>query len=109
MVPTPDRIVRCETTNATLYRRDPEGRGVYVWCRGHHKEELRTWAELGLTREIAERIMNLWTCEHCHKELRSFEAKKRIVLDDKANKGITVCAFCHKELLRAKRIVMEYT
>lgn len=34
-----------------LYRYDPEGRGIWLWCRGHHQEELQTWKKLGLTKE----------------------------------------------------------
>lgn len=49
-------VVRCEVTRATLFRSDPDGRGVWIWCRGHHAEELKTWKELGLTRKIVDKL-----------------------------------------------------
>lgn len=55
---TADRaVIRCERTHAPLYRKDPEGRGVWIWCRGDHREELKTWEELGLTRKMLERLL----------------------------------------------------
>lgn len=50
----------------------------------------------------------LWACDHCKKVYCLFDPKMTIVIDNKANKGVTVCASCHKELWRAKRIAMEY-
>lgn len=50
-------VVRCEATYTPLYRCDREGRGVFIWCRGHHREEFKTWEELGLTREVLESLL----------------------------------------------------
>ena len=51
-------VTRCQGTRATLFRVDPEGRGIFLWCKGHHKEELRTWAELGLTTKICLQLIH---------------------------------------------------
>ncbi len=47
-------FIRCEETGAKLCRPDPLGRGIFAYCKEHRREELRTWQELGLTKEIAE-------------------------------------------------------
>jgi len=46
-------FVRCEETRTKHYRRDHAGRGIWTWCKGHKREELWTWEELGMTKEIA--------------------------------------------------------
>ena len=50
-------LVRCEQTRVTLYRIDPQGQGLWIWCRGHKQEEFKTWEQLGLTREAAEKLL----------------------------------------------------
>jgi hypothetical protein len=55
-----ERLVYCTGPNVAKtpkYRRDPDGRGVWHWCRGHHREELDTWEEMGLTREVLEQLL----------------------------------------------------
>lgn len=44
-------LIRCETTHVPLFRKDPQKRGIWIWCKGHHKEELKTWEELGIPKE----------------------------------------------------------
>jgi hypothetical protein len=51
------QLVYCEVTHMSLFRRDPEGRGIWLMCRGHKQEEFWTWAELGLTREALGRLL----------------------------------------------------
>lgn len=53
----PDLRVYCSVTRIQLYRKDEDERGVYVWCRGHRREEFKTWEELGLTREVLESLL----------------------------------------------------
>jgi hypothetical protein len=53
------QYVLCEKTHVKLYRRDQDGRGVWVWCKGHKREELMTWEELGMTKEIAEALCTI--------------------------------------------------
>jgi hypothetical protein len=39
------------------FRRDPQRQGILKWCKGHHREELITWEQLGLTRDILEALL----------------------------------------------------
>lgn len=50
-------LVYCSVTRMSKFRRDPQGRGVWHYCRGHKREELDTWEELGLTRAVCERLL----------------------------------------------------
>ena len=52
-----DLRVYCEMTRVQLYRIDDNGRGVWLWCRGHRREEFKTWEEMGLTREVLESLL----------------------------------------------------
>lgn len=55
-----ERLIYCSgprVANTPLFRRDPQGRGVWLWCRGHHREELKTWEALGMTRAIAASLL----------------------------------------------------
>lgn len=57
MIAQQGKLVYCEVTRISQYRIDPQERGIFVFCRGHKREELRTWEELGLTRAVCERLL----------------------------------------------------
>jgi hypothetical protein len=52
-----DLRIRCAVTRVLKYRKDEDERGIWVWCTGHRREELATWEEMGLTREVLESLL----------------------------------------------------
>lgn len=50
-------LVYCPISGMSLYRRDTEGRGVWLQCRGCHSEHLKTWAEMEIPKEAVKQLL----------------------------------------------------
>ncbi len=48
-----------------------------------------------------------WTCQHCQRSYVWFAVRKTVWLTDQPNEALTICAACHKQLYREKKIAKE--